>query len=137
MANEISNIPPDMQRLYRRFERWQSAHTGRLPIPERLWAAAAELARQFGAFPTAKALASGIRQAEGAVGGGGGKREEAQSETSGTSPMPDVVRHFTADFYGADGSAVGQFSQRGGGVERATGLGSAHVVLAPSGCFPR
>ncbi len=56
MANEIPDISPDMQRLYKRFERWRSAHTGRLPIPERLWTAAAELAREHGAFPTAKAL---------------------------------------------------------------------------------
>ena len=56
MANEISEIPPDMQKLYRRFERWRNAHTGRLPIPKRLWAAAAELAREHGVFPTAKAL---------------------------------------------------------------------------------
>ena len=56
MANEIPNISADMQRLYKRFERWRSAHTGRLPIPERLWTAAAELAREHGVFPTAKAL---------------------------------------------------------------------------------
>ena len=56
MANEISDILPDMQRLSRRFERWRSAHTGRLPVPERLWSAAAELARERGVFPTAKAL---------------------------------------------------------------------------------
>jgi len=31
-------------------------HTGRLPIPERLWAVAAELAREHGIYPTAKAL---------------------------------------------------------------------------------
>jgi hypothetical protein len=56
MADEIPDISPDMQRLYKRFERWRSAHTGRLPIPERLWRAAAELAREHGVFPTAKAL---------------------------------------------------------------------------------
>ena len=56
MANEIPDISPDMQRLYKRFERWRSANTGRLPIPERLWRAAAELAREHGVFPTAKAL---------------------------------------------------------------------------------
>ena len=56
MANEIPGISPDMQRLYKRFEQWRSAHTGRLPIPERLWTAAAELAREHGVFPTAKAL---------------------------------------------------------------------------------
>ena len=56
MASELSAIPHNMRRLYRRFERWRSAHTGRLPIPERLWAAATELAREHGVFPTAKAL---------------------------------------------------------------------------------
>jgi hypothetical protein len=56
MASELSDIPHNMRRLYRRFERWRSAHTGRLPIPERLWTAAAELAREHGVFPTAKTL---------------------------------------------------------------------------------
>jgi len=45
-----------MTRVYRRFERWRSAHTGRLPIPERLWASAAELAKAHGVFQTAKVL---------------------------------------------------------------------------------
>ena len=56
MASELSDIPHNMRRLYRRFARWRSAHTGRLPIPERLWTAATELAREHGVFPTAKAL---------------------------------------------------------------------------------
>jgi len=56
MASELSDIPPNMRRLYRRFERWRSAHTGRMPIPERLWRAATELAGEHGVFHTAKAL---------------------------------------------------------------------------------
>jgi hypothetical protein len=56
MASEFLDIPYDMRRVYQRFERWRSAHTGRLPIPERLWVAAVELARQHGVFATAKAL---------------------------------------------------------------------------------
>jgi len=56
MASALPDIPHNMQRLSRRFERWRSAHTGRLPIPTRLWAAAVELARQEGVFRTAKAL---------------------------------------------------------------------------------
>jgi hypothetical protein len=56
MASELSDSPHNMRRLYRRFERWRSAQTGRPPIPERLWAAAAELAREHGVFATAKAL---------------------------------------------------------------------------------
>ena len=56
MANEIPDIPPNMQKVYRRLRRWRSTHTGRLPIPESLWAAAGELAREHGINPTAKAL---------------------------------------------------------------------------------
>ena len=57
MASEISDIPPNMRKVYRRLRRWRSTHTGRLPIPDSLWAAAAaELAREHGINPTAKAL---------------------------------------------------------------------------------
>jgi hypothetical protein len=50
------DIPNNIQKVSRRFERWRARHTGRLPIPRRLWAAAVELAREHGVFHTAKAL---------------------------------------------------------------------------------
>jgi hypothetical protein len=56
MTSRISDIPPHMWRVFRRLNRWRSAHTGRLPIPERLSTAAAELARGHGIYPTAKVL---------------------------------------------------------------------------------
>ena len=56
MATEPADIPHGMRRVYRRFERWRRAHTGRLPIPEALWASAAEVAREHGVFHTAKVL---------------------------------------------------------------------------------
>ena len=56
MARESLDIPHSMRKVYRRFERWRSAHTARLPIPERLWAAAVELAREHGVSATAQAL---------------------------------------------------------------------------------
>ena len=56
MARESHDIPNKMRKVYQRFERWRSAHTGRLLIPECLWAAAVELAREHGVFHTAKAL---------------------------------------------------------------------------------
>jgi len=49
-------VPAAVQRISRRFERWRSSHHGRLPIPERLWASAAEAAREHGVFRTAKVL---------------------------------------------------------------------------------
>jgi len=56
MNRESPDIPYSMRKVHRRLERWRSAHTTRLPIPGRLWAAAAELAREHGVFHTAKAL---------------------------------------------------------------------------------
>jgi hypothetical protein len=45
MTSEFPDIPHNMREVCRRFERWRSAHTGRL------WAAAAELAREHGVSP--------------------------------------------------------------------------------------
>ena len=56
MPSELLDIPPKMQKVLRRFERWRSAHTGRWPIPKRLWTAAVRLAGEHGVFQTAKAL---------------------------------------------------------------------------------
>jgi hypothetical protein len=51
-----SAIPVGMRKVRGRFERWRKSHTGRLPIPERLWRAAAELAKEHGVCRTAQAL---------------------------------------------------------------------------------
>ena len=56
MAKDESGIPHNLRKVYRRLQRWRSSHTGRLPIPESLWAAAAERAREHGIFPTVKVL---------------------------------------------------------------------------------
>lgn len=55
-AKDASEIPVGMRRVCRRFERWRKGHKARLPIPEALWAAAAEAAREHGVFRAAKAL---------------------------------------------------------------------------------
>ncbi len=51
-----SAIPAGLRRVRGRFERWRKSHTGRLPIPERLWAAATELAKEHGVCRTAQVL---------------------------------------------------------------------------------
>jgi hypothetical protein len=57
MAVEPSEIPRGMGRVYRRFARWRNAHPGvRLPIPPRLWKAAAQVAREYGVCRTAQVL---------------------------------------------------------------------------------
>ena len=57
MTNEPSEIPRGMQRVYRCFAHWRSVHPGvRLPIPPRLWRAAAKVAREHGVCRTAQVL---------------------------------------------------------------------------------
>jgi hypothetical protein len=51
-----SAIPVGMRKVHGRFERWRNSHAGRLPIPERLWQAAAELAAEHGVCRTAQVL---------------------------------------------------------------------------------
>jgi hypothetical protein len=48
--------PAELLEASQRFEDWRSSHSGRRPIPETLWSAAAELAREHGVFRTAKVL---------------------------------------------------------------------------------
>jgi hypothetical protein len=55
-AAEAFEIPVGMRRVCRRFECWRKGHKARLPIPEALWAAAAEAAREHGVFRAAKVL---------------------------------------------------------------------------------
>jgi hypothetical protein len=56
MPRESPDISPKIEKVLKRFERWRSGHTGRLPIPKRLWTAAVRLAGEHGVFYTAKAL---------------------------------------------------------------------------------
>jgi hypothetical protein len=56
MGRAAPYIPDGMRVLHGRFARWRKSHTGRLPIPDPLWAAAAEMAREHGVFRTAKVL---------------------------------------------------------------------------------
>ena len=56
MGRAAPDVPDSMRGIHGRFERWRQSHTGRLPIPESLWMAAAEVARRHGVFRTATAL---------------------------------------------------------------------------------
>lgn len=56
MATAEADIPVAMRRVYRRLQGWRSKRTGRDPIPESLWAAAVELAKEHGVFRTAQVL---------------------------------------------------------------------------------
>jgi hypothetical protein len=56
MGRAAAEVPDNLRGIHGRFQRWRKSHTGRLPIPQPLWAAAAEVAREHGVFRTAKVL---------------------------------------------------------------------------------
>jgi hypothetical protein len=82
MTNEISDIPPDMRKVYRRLRRWRISHARRVPFPDALWEAAGELAREHGINRTAKALRLEY-----------GKRKE---RAGAAGPTKKVVRKVTS-----------------------------------------
>ncbi|MGC9158679.1 MAG: hypothetical protein ACP5FH_06775, partial [Terracidiphilus sp.] len=51
-----AEIPAGLRRVHRKLERWRSRRQGRSPLPEALWRAAAEAAREHGVFRTGQVL---------------------------------------------------------------------------------
>jgi hypothetical protein len=79
-----SDIPIGMVKVYRRLERWREVRRGREPIPKRLWAAAAAVAREHGINPTAKALGLEFKKLKECV-------ESGRPTKRTTSSMPQFV----------------------------------------------
>jgi hypothetical protein len=61
------DIPIEMEKVYRRLERWRMTRRGRSPIPKRLWAAAAAVARKHGVNWTSKVLHLEFKKLKGYV----------------------------------------------------------------------
>ena len=56
MAQKSRVVPTGLQELCERFEAWRRTRSRKLPIPEPLWAAAAQLAQSHGVCQTAQVL---------------------------------------------------------------------------------
>ena len=57
MANVAeAEIPAGLRRVHRKLERWRSTRRGRSPLPEALWRAAGQAAREHGVFRTGQVL---------------------------------------------------------------------------------
>lgn len=61
------DIPLGIAKVYRRLQRWRKIRRGRAPIPNRLWAAAAAVAREHGVNRTAKVLHLEFKKLKGFV----------------------------------------------------------------------
>jgi len=72
-----AEVPIAMKKVYRRLERWRSKRTGRARIPESLWLAAGELAREHGVSRVAEVLGlefNHLKRVSQAAGSGVSKR---------------------------------------------------------------
>jgi len=56
MNRESTPIPEPVAQLQRQLDQFRSAQPGRTKLPESLWQAAVELARQYGVYPVAHPL---------------------------------------------------------------------------------
>ena len=80
------NIPAELENVRRRFEEWRRSRTIRTRIPEPLWAAAAEMAREYGIHRTAKILRIGYYGLK--------KRVEVTAASSADVPSEGSVATF-------------------------------------------
>jgi hypothetical protein len=111
MTNEISAIPSDMRKVYRRLRRWRSSHARREPFPDSLWAAAGELAREHGINRTAKALHLGYGKLKERAGAAGPAKKVVRKVTSAIPrharpPVPETFMELITPRPGSVASAV-------------------------------
>jgi len=69
MNRESTPIPEPVAQLQRQLEQFRSAQPGRKKLPESLWQAAVELARQHGVYPVAHPLRLDYTRLKKRVGG--------------------------------------------------------------------
>lgn len=74
-----SDVPIAMRKVHRRLARWRSQRTGRARIPEALWAAAGELAREHGVNQVSRALHLEFNELKRAAESGCRKREKKRA----------------------------------------------------------
>lgn len=55
-TSKTCELPARLEAVRRRFEQWRRTHSRRSRLPERLWTAAAKMAKLYGLHRTARAL---------------------------------------------------------------------------------
>jgi hypothetical protein len=69
------DIPAEMEKVHRQFQRWREQRRGRESIPARLWTAAARVAAEHGVNPTSKALSLDFNKLKARVKGPQGRKK--------------------------------------------------------------
>jgi hypothetical protein len=102
-------VPTDLQELSGRFEDWRRTRRGKLPIPQSLWAAAAELARSHGVCQTAQVLRLEYKKLKQLTDGGAGgkpvrrRRAPAPATFVELAPPPTTAAECVIELEGPRG----------------------------------
>jgi len=93
-------IPEAISQLQRQLEQFRSSQPGRTKLPESLWQAAVELARQHGIYAVAHPLRLDYTRLKQRLGGVPKRRQEASKPAfiefigSGSAALPECVIEF-------------------------------------------
>jgi hypothetical protein len=104
MAAMDREVPIAMRSVYRRLEDWRRTRTGRERIPEALWAAAGELAREHGVNQVSRVLRLEFNHL---------KRMAARITPNGRGPTPAFVELIAPQTAGAPQCVIELEGQRG------------------------
>jgi hypothetical protein len=92
-------IPEPIAQLQRQLEQFRSTQPGRTKLPEPLWQAAVELARQHGVYPVAHTLRLDFTRLKQRLGGIPNRRQKASKPAfieflGGSATLPECVIEF-------------------------------------------
>ena len=87
MKRESTPIPEPVAQLQRQLEQFRSAQPGRTKLPESLWQAAAELARQHGVYPVAHPLRLDYTRLKKQLGGPPSRRQRRTTKPAFVEPI--------------------------------------------------
>jgi len=120
-ARKTPVVSVGMEQTHRRLERWRETRTAGLPIPEKLWAAAAKLAQRHGVYPTARALGLEYNKLK--------RLSETGGETQRARPAPAFVELMAPQPAGVSECRIELEGPRGGRMRIELPMASAEVVV--------
>jgi hypothetical protein len=108
MKRESTPVPEPIAQLQRQLEQFRSAQPGRTKLPESLWQAAAELARQHGVYPVAHPLRLDYTRLKKLLGGSPIPRRKSTKPAfvELVAPARAQLEEWVIEFESSDGSKM-------------------------------
>ena len=109
MNRRSTPIPEPIAQLQRQLEQFRSSQPGRTKLPEPLWQAAVELARQYGVYPVAHPLRLDYTRLKKQLGGTPTRRQRRAAEPAFVefiAPGRTTPEEYVIEFESSGGSKL-------------------------------